>query len=56
MRGHQTVCESLLRPPLRIANWAYTQTYDCRGLTWLRGDELVPLKKDWGKSLSRVLN
>ena len=41
---------------LRIANWAYTQTFDCLGLTWLRGDELVPLKPDWNQSLYRILN
>ncbi len=45
-----------LRSSLRIANWAYTQTFDCQGLTWRRGDELVPLMPDWDKSLTRVLN
>ena len=48
------ICD--LRSSLRIANWAYTQTFDCQGLTWLRGDELVPLQPDWNKSLARVLN
>ena len=27
-----------LHSSLRIANWVYTHTLDCRGLTWLRGD------------------
>ena len=35
---------------MRIANWAYTQTFDCQGLAWLRGDELVPLQPDWSKN------
>jgi hypothetical protein len=48
------VCD--LRSSLRIANWAYTQTFDCQGLTWLRRDELVPLTPDWNKSLRRVLS
>jgi hypothetical protein len=45
-----------LRSSLRIANWAYTQTFDCQGLTWLRGDELLPLQPEWNRSLARVLN
>lgn len=34
----------------------YTQTFECHGLTWLRGNELVPLQPDWNRSLSRLLN
>ena len=45
------ICD--LRSSLRIASWAHTQTFDCRGLTWLREDELVPLQPDWNKSLTR---
>jgi len=45
-----------LRSSLRIANWAYTQTFDCQGLTWLRGDELVPLQPGWNMTLTRLLN
>jgi 5-methylcytosine-specific restriction endonuclease McrA len=48
------VCD--LRSSLRIANWAYTQTFDCQGLTWLRGDELLPLQPDWNRTLTRLLN
>jgi hypothetical protein len=45
-----------LQSSLSIANWAYTQTFDCQGLTWLRGDELVALHPDWNKTLARLLN
>jgi hypothetical protein len=48
------ICD--LRSSLRIANWAYTQTFDCQGLTWLRGDELVPLQPGWNLKLTRLLN
>ena len=48
------ICD--LPSSLRIANWAYSQTFDCRGLTWLRGDELLPLQPDWNVSLTRLLN
>ncbi len=41
---------------LRIANWAYTQTFDCQGMTWLRGDDLVPLQPGWDQTLNRLLN
>jgi hypothetical protein len=41
---------------VRIVNWAYTQTYDCRGLTWARGEELHMLPEDWNRSLQRLLN
>jgi hypothetical protein len=43
------VCD--LRSSLRIANWAYTQTFDCQGLTRLRGDELVPLQPGWNTTV-----
>jgi hypothetical protein len=36
----------------RIARWAYEQTETARGLTWIRGDELVPLSREWRKYLS----
>jgi 5-methylcytosine-specific restriction endonuclease McrA len=48
------VCD--LRSSLRIANWAYTQTFECRGLTWVRGDEMVPLQPEWNSALVRLLN
>ena len=28
----------------RIDNWAYTNTFECHGLTWVRGDELRELE------------
>jgi hypothetical protein len=31
----------------QIAQWAYSQTYQAHGLTWLRGDTLVPLPGGW---------
>jgi hypothetical protein len=40
----------------RIANWAYTNTFECHGLTWVRGDELRELEPDWSRSLTRLLN
>jgi len=40
----------------RIANWAYANTFDCHGLTWVRGDELRKLEADWSRSLTRLLN
>ena len=36
----------------RIARWAYEQTETARGLTWIRGDELVALSTEWRKYLS----
>jgi len=29
--------------PGGIANWAYTQTVECRSLRWVQGDQLEPL-------------
>ena len=40
---------------LRIARWAYRQTYDADGLTWLKNDELLPLDEGWNASLDRLL-
>jgi len=36
----------------RIARWAYEQTENARGLTWLRGDDLFPLSAEWRSHLS----
>lgn len=41
---------------LRIANWAYTQTFECHGLTWFRGDELRALESDWNRPLIGLLS
>jgi hypothetical protein len=35
----------------RIAEWAYAQTEAAHGLTWLRGDEMVPLATEWRRLL-----
>jgi 5-methylcytosine-specific restriction endonuclease McrA len=32
---------------VQIARWAYTQTYQAHGLTWERGNSLVPLPEEW---------
>jgi 5-methylcytosine-specific restriction endonuclease McrA len=36
----------------RIAHWAYAQTEAASGVTWLRGEELVPLQHEWRKWLN----
>jgi hypothetical protein len=45
-----------LSTSVRIVNWAYAQTFDCRGLTWVRSDELLALPPDWSQTLLRLLN
>ena len=40
----------------RIVNWAYSQTFACRGLTWVRSDELQALPPDWDRSLQSLVN
>jgi hypothetical protein len=40
---------------LRIAVWAYQQTFTVGGLTWRREEELVPLPPDWQAPLLRLL-
>jgi hypothetical protein len=37
---------------VRIAKWAYQNTFDVDGLTWLKGEELVPIESGWEKSLA----
>jgi hypothetical protein len=34
----------------RVAQWAYEQTENSNGLTWVRGDELVQLTPEWRTS------
>jgi hypothetical protein len=41
---------------VRIVNWAYTQTFECRGLTWVQSDQLEPLPPEWAQPLSELLN
>lgn len=36
---------------VRIASWAYQQTFDVNGLTWAQKEEMVPLPTDWRQSL-----
>jgi HNH endonuclease len=36
----------------RVAQWAYGQTEAAGGLTWLRADEMVPLRSDWRELLA----
>ena len=31
----------------RVAAWAYAQTEAAGGLTWLRGDDMIPLDASW---------
>ena len=38
---------SQLESSKRVAEWAYGQTEAVGGLTWLRADEMVPLKAEW---------
>ena len=40
---------------VRIANWAYQQTFDANGLTWERSDDMVPLSPDWKQPILRLL-
>jgi hypothetical protein len=35
----------------QVAHWAYAQTEAAGGLTWLRADEMVPLKAEWRELL-----
>jgi 5-methylcytosine-specific restriction endonuclease McrA len=40
----------------RIIDWAYQQTGEFRGLTWLQATELEPLPGNWRESLAALLN
>ena len=37
---------------VQIASWAYSQTYQSNGLTWVRGDSLVALPDEWAAALA----
>ena len=41
---------------VRIVNWAYTQTFASRGLTWVEPDRLEPLPSQWARALMGLLN
>jgi len=45
-----------LQSSIQIASWAYRQTFDCRGLTWVRADELQELPESWNSGLLQMLN
>ena len=36
---------------IRIADWAYQQTFEAGGLTWAKKEEMVLLKADWRRPL-----
>jgi len=40
----------------RIIDWAYNQTSEFKGLTWVRAKELEPLPPNWKTSLAILLN
>ncbi len=41
---------------VRITRWAYGQTFQNHGLTWLRADQLQPLPADWDAALGSFTN
>ena len=41
---------------VRIVNWAYTQTFECRGLTWVESDRLEPLPPGWEQPLREAFS
>ena len=43
-----------LRVSLSVTFWAYAQAEGTNGLTWMRGDELVPLGREWRLCLDRL--
>jgi 5-methylcytosine-specific restriction endonuclease McrA len=44
---HQRGASANLAASQRITHWAYAQTEAANGLTWLRGEELIPLASSW---------
>ena len=40
---------------VRIANWAYQQTFDANGLTWEWDNDMVSLAPAWKRPLLRLL-
>lgn len=40
----------------RVIDWAYRQTSEFKGQTWLRAKEFEPLPNGWNDSLARLLN
>jgi hypothetical protein len=44
-----------LATSLRIAQWAYQQTFEAGGLTWRKKEDLVPLPRDWQQPILHLL-
>lgn len=40
-----------LATSVRIASWAYQQTFEAGGLTWAKQEEMIPLRADWRRLL-----
>jgi hypothetical protein len=58
-KGHEFERQGVihdLSTSARIVDWAYRQTCEFKGLTWLRAKELQHLPGDWNWSLARLLN
>ncbi len=49
-RRRDFICD--LPATQQVARWAYSQTAESMGLTWMRGQEMVPLGAGWGELLS----
>jgi hypothetical protein len=47
--------QSDLPSSLKITRWAYQQTFDAGGLTWLKGNELLALGAGWEASLEQLM-
>jgi hypothetical protein len=41
---------------VRIVTWAYTQTFECNGLTWVQSNQLEPLPVGWAQPLEGLFN
>lgn len=40
---------------IRITGWAYRQTREASGLTWLKANQLQPLTSEWENLLARII-
>jgi hypothetical protein len=52
LRERGAVCD--LACSNRVNEWAYAQTEALGGLTWLRGEDLVPLNPNWRRLIHSV--
>jgi hypothetical protein len=39
----------------RVTKWAYEQTTAVGGITWIKGDQMVPLAAEWRNWLSKAV-